>query len=256
MKNNLFSTIFINDGVLCKRRLVAAVTFFLLGVVLGVVLGKGTSVETAGDDAVPIEADGAPAGVEAVDLGLSVKWASCNVGASEPEELGAYFAWGETTSKEDYSWATYQWCAGDENKLSKYCTGSEPCDSCCMPDGKMELDRSDDAASVHWGGKWRTPTAQEWDELLNECDWEWKDLNGVSGFWVSSRKNAGKIFLPAAGLWLEGLPHDLGARGFYWTSSLYAKNPSCASGFHFYSAVRARHGTFRNDGLSVRPVTE
>ncbi|MCR4565158.1 MAG: hypothetical protein K5651_03595 [Bacteroidales bacterium] len=231
-------------------------TLAVLVIVLSVVWGNGTSNKAKEDGLVSIGADKAPAGVEAVDLGLSVKWASCNIGAFEPEEYGDYFAWGETTPKEEYSWATYQWCAGDGEKLSKYCTGIEHCDSCCTPDGKMELDRSDDAASVHWGGKWRTPTAQEWDELLNECDWEWKELNGVSGFWVSSRTNAGKIFLPAAGLWLDGLPHDLGARGFYWSSSLYAKNPACASGFHFYSAVRARHGTFRNDGLSVRPVRD
>lgn len=192
----------------------------VLAVVLGVALGKGASDETTGDGA-----SRAPEGVEAVDLGLSVKWASCNVGASEPEEYGDYFAWGETVSKEEYSWATYKWNA-------------------------------DDAASVHWGGKWRMPTAQEWDELLNQCDWEWTDWNGVSGYQVSSRKNAGKIFLPAAGIWLEDMLHDLGSRGFYWSSSLYDNNPDCASGLHFYTDNRGRHGTFRNDGLSIRPVME
>ena len=67
---------------------------------------------------------GSEIGHEYVDLGLSVKWATCNVGASKPEEYGDYFAWGETEPKSTYNWSTYKWCNGSDDILTKYCTNS------------------------------------------------------------------------------------------------------------------------------------
>ena len=99
----------------------------------------------------------------AVDLGLSVKWASFNVGATAPEEYGDYFAWGETESKTDYSWSSYKWCNGDYNKLTKYCLGDQSYywNGEGTPDGKTVLDPEDDPAITNWGGTWRTPTDAE-----------------------------------------------------------------------------------------------
>ena len=99
--------------------------------------------------------------VQAVDLGLpsGLKWASCNIGATTPEEYGYYYAWGETTTKADYSWETYKYANGAKNKLTKYCTDASYGDN-GFADNKTTLDLEDDAAHVKWGGSWRMPTGQ------------------------------------------------------------------------------------------------
>jgi hypothetical protein len=131
---------------------------------------------------------------EYVDLGLSVKWATCNVGATKPEEYGDYFAWGETTPKDAYDWSTYKWCNGGPSTQTKYCTNS----SYGTVDNKTTLDLSDDAACANWGGSWRMPTRAEQDELRNNCTWTWTTQNGVNGYKVTGT-NGNSIFLPAAG---------------------------------------------------------
>ena len=100
-------------------------------------------------------------GHEYVDLGLSVKWATCNVGANNPWEAGDYFAWGETEPKTEYSWATYKWSYGTTRTLTKYCFNSER----GIVDNKETLELDDDAAYVNWGVKWRITTVEEWEEL-------------------------------------------------------------------------------------------
>ena len=93
---------------------------------------------------------------EWVDLGLTsgTLWATCNVGATAPEDYGDYFAWGETEPKEDYSWSTYKWCNGSYKTQTKYCTNSKY----GTVDDKTELEPEDDAAFVNWGSTWRMPT--------------------------------------------------------------------------------------------------
>ena len=146
-------------------------------------------------------------GQEYVDLGLSVKWASCNVGATAPEEYGDYFAWGETYQKRYYYWDNYKYCNGTNESLTKYCTKTS-CGEFAFVDNKTTLDLTDDAARVNWGGTWRMPTAEESEELMNEenCTWIWTTKNGVNGLKITSRKNGNFIFLPAAGhCYLENL---------------------------------------------------
>lgn len=153
-----------------------------------------------------------------VDLGLSVKWATCNVGASSPEESGDYFAWGETTSKSWYDWSTYKLCNGSRITINKYCSKS----SFGTTDNKTQLDLEDDAARINWGGSWRMPTKEEQDELrdTNNCEWLLQTINGVSGYTVKSKKNGNSIFLPINGYYNENKNLMTGV-GYYWSRTLY-----------------------------------
>ncbi len=206
-----------------------------------------------------------PASVEAVDLGLpsGLKWATMNVGATKPEEYGAYFAWGETQPKTDYSWSTYKfWVSGDgwddvQRKfnvtLSKYNTKSEfgPVDN------KTILDPEDDAAHVNWGGSWRMPTLEECDELINKCTWTWTTQNGVKGGLVTG-PNGKSIFLPAAGNRYGSSLLNVGTYSVYWSSSLDTGGPYDARPVSFDSDGYDRDRSYSNRsiGFPVRPVTE
>lgn len=131
---------------------------------------------------------------EAIDLGLSVKWASFNVGAKKPEEYGDYFEWGEpTTSITIVNESTYRWYDINTKRLTKYCT--DP--TYGIVDNKKTLDPEDDAAHVAWGKGWRIPTIAQIDELITKCNWRWTTFNGINGYIVSSKKNSNYIFLPA-----------------------------------------------------------
>ena len=195
-----------------------------------------------------------PDDVQAVDLGLSVKWASCNIGAISPEEYGAHFAWGETQPKSDYGWSTYKYYQsyGPNSWLTKYITDS----STSMVDNKTVLDPQDDAAHVNWGGSWRMPTDEEWTELRDNCTWTWTSKNGVNGSLVTSKTNDKSIFLPAAGYY-DGTPlSPTGYNGHYWSSSLYTDGQRYAWSVGIYSnRVNRNHG-YRCVGYSVRPVTK
>ena len=189
---------------------------------------------------------------EAVDLGLSVKWATMNVGATSPEDYGGYYAWGETEEKDDYSWNTYKWCNGSENTMTKYCTDSYY----GTVDNKTLLDSEDDVAHVKWGGSWRMPTKAEQDELLNNCTWEWTTQNDVNGYTVTG-PNGNSIFLPAAGGRFITSLFKSGSLGYYWSSSLdvnfcryYAYSLFFDSGSYSWSS------NDRYSGRSVRPVSE
>ena len=186
---------------------------------------------------------------EYVDLGLSVKWATCNVGASKPEEYGDYFAWGENHPKSTYNWSTYKWCDGSETTLTKYNSNS----SNGIVDNKRTLELDDDAARVNWGGSWRIPTSQELEELRTECTWILTTQNGVKGYNVTSKNNGNSIFLPAAGYHdYSGI--DYAGTYFYcWSNSLY----TVTSAFFLYtsaSTVVKWGPRDRYYGLSVRPV--
>lgn len=187
---------------------------------------------------------------EYVDLGLSVKWATCNVGATRPEEAGDYFAWGETKPNSTCSWSTYKWCSYDAQ--TKYNTKS----MYGIVDNKKTLELRDDAARVNRGGSWRMPTYDEWTELRNNCTWKWTTQNGVNGYKVTSKKNGKSIFLPAVG-YREGSSLCLaGSDGYYWSSSLYADYPYYAWSVYFNSGCTRMFYNYRYCGRSVRPVCQ
>ena len=188
----------------------------------------------------------------AVDLGLSVKWASCNLGATTPEGYGDYYAWGETSSKSEYTWSTYRWCRGSYDNLTKYCTDSDY----GAVDSKTVLSPGDDAAHVKLGGKWRMPSAAEWDELLEECKWIWTTQGGKNGYKVTSKINGKSIFLPAAGYRYNTSLGSAGSLGLYWSSSLSTSSPLSACFVYFGSDYYDWYYGGRYDGRSVRPVTE
>ena len=189
----------------------------------------------------------------AVDLGLSVKWASFNVGATSPDEYGDYYAWGETEEKSVYEWHTYKWCNGSYDTITKYCSN----ESYGAVDNKTVLELEDDVAHIKWGGNWRIPTTEEQKELLQECDWQWMFLNTTYGCKVTG-PNGNSIFLPAAGYRIGAsilLPGDL---SYYWSSSLYEGDYSYGAYVVFFGFDKkyGRSAYGRYYGNSIRPVCE
>ena len=183
----------------------------------------------------------------AVDLGLSVKWASCNLGASKPEEYGKYYAWAATTGyasseSHDFSWANTPYCInGNSSSWSKYTSGD------------ATLESSDDAATVNLGGTWRMPTRAEWRELSSKCTWTWTSQNGVNGYKVSN--NGKSIFLPAAGYRYRTSSYLVGSDGNYWSGQVSSSYVHYAWCMYFNSGYRNPDGDYgRYGGFSVRPV--
>ena len=193
---------------------------------------------------------GIHAGHKYVDLGLSVKWATCNVGATSPDGYGSYFAWGETRSKNEYTWANLKYCndtTGDSfSKYNKNQGGTK--------DNKTRLDLSDDAARQNWGGSWRMPAISEFQELIDNCTWTWTTMNDKNGYKVVSKKNGSSIFLPAAGYRSGTSLYRAGSNGYYWSSSLYESDSNIARYLYFYSGYHYTNYDYRRCGQSVRPV--
>ena len=188
-----------------------------------------------------------------VDLGLpsGVKWATCNVGATRPEEYGGYYAWGETERKADFTWNSYRWCNGDEYSMSKYCINVRYGNV----DERTVLNPEDDVATVEWGGNWRMPTAAELQELIDNCTWQWVSVNGVGGCRLTSKINSNTIFFPAAGDFYLGTElYNVGLHGGYWTSTIRNDLNSSAYGLIFASTDFIKRDYSRFDGHSVRPV--
>ena len=210
-------------------------------------IAKAPIVETP---IVPVAPQGVANGHEYVDLGLSVKWATCDVGASKPWEYGDYFAWGETEPKSIYFWSTYKHYNGLYDSLTKYCTDS----SNGTVDNKTTLEMSDDAARANWGGSWRMPTKAEITELLENCTWTWTTQNGVNGYKVTSKKNGNSIFLPAAGYRSGSSLNEAGSFRYYWSSSLKTGSPNGAYVLYVSSDSVYRSSHSRYHGFSVRPV--
>ena len=193
----------------------------------------------------------------AVDLGLSVLWASCNLGTTgfvnSPEEYGAYYAWGETEPKSDYSWSTYKFATSEIGPFSKYNTLSSfgPVDNKVIletgPDG-------DDVASKVLGAKWRMPAEAEWTELRERCTWTWTAQNGINGRKVTG-PNGNSIFLPATGYMYENTLRDAGTMGYYYSSSLNVGFPYRAWYLKLDSNAVNWHGSGRRAfGQTIRPV--
>jgi len=211
----------------------------------------------------------ASAVAEAVDLGLSVKWASLNVGAWGCWDYGDYYAWGEIepyycsldplTWKEGdaaYSWSSYKWCNG-ANKLTKYCLSGMTSywDGVGEPDGKTVLDLDDDAARVNWGKTWRMPTSEEWRELRTNCTWTKATQHGIRGMLVTA-SNGNSIFLPAGGYYQDRYLMCSGWSGEYWSSSLSTTNPIYAGYGHFLISGAYNYANSRYLGRAIRPVCE
>ena len=182
---------------------------------------------------------------EYVDLGLpsGTLWATCNVGASAPEEYGDYFAWGETAPKDDYHWNNYKWCKGSYDTMTKYCTQDDYSYGYNdFTDGKTELDPEDDAAYVNWGPQWRMPSMEQQLELVEKCNRTWTSRNGVDGC-LFTGPNGNTIFLPAG--------------VYFWSRTLYP-NFSCVAfclSFDSYSGpVDAGHYWFDRYRFQGRPV--
>ena len=212
---------------------------------------------------------------ESVDMGNGLKWATCNVGAENPEDYGDYFAWGETASKAEYSWGTYQWMEAGQSswkRITKYTFADGQTDGTWWYDGDTfkgdngdgvehkdfaSYDYADDAARQNWGGNWRTPTDAEWTWLRENCEWTWTTQNGVNGMLVRS-KIAGytdnTIFLPAAGYRSNAYLYS--ADGYCWSSSLRVSGSDYAGRVNFNSGGVYRGSGSRYYGQSVRPVTE
>lgn len=189
-----------------------------------------------------------------VDLGLpsGLLWATRNVGASSPEDYGDYFAWGETTPKSVYDWSTYRYCNGDYDQLTKYCSGSSY-GYYGFTDNLTILQPSDDAATANYGG--RTPTNEEWEELMDHTTSQWTTQNGVNGCRFTG-SNGNSLFLPAAGVrWYSSLYYD-GIRGYYWSSSLDTGYPDVAWHFDFGSDDLGMGGEGRGYGFAVRAVRQ
>lgn len=191
-------------------------------------------------------------GHDYVDLGLpsGLKWATCNVGATSPEGYGDYFAWGETSPKDNYEWSTYKYWNGSSSTLTKYNTSSDY----GTVDNKTTLEFTDDAARANWGGKWRMPTQAEQEELIYKCTWTWTTQSGVNGYKVTSNTNENSIFLPAAGYRDGSSVRSVGSDGCYWSSSLYESYPYYAYYLYFYSGYVDWDYYYRYYGHTVRAV--
>lgn len=187
-----------------------------------------------------------------IDLGLSVRWATMNVGASTPMKRGKYYAWGEVSSKSICSWSSYTWGNADNNELKKYNTSS----TYGTVDNKTELDLADDAAYKNWGGAWRMPTVTEWQELMAKCTWTWELVDEDEeeyGYRVTSKVNGNSIILPCAGARVESVMGGISG-GFYWSNSLYVPEPKSAHCLLFSGSNIYLNKEDRCYGFSVRAV--
>lgn len=186
-------------------------------------------------------------GHDCIDLGLpsGTLWATCNVGASSPEEYGDYFAWGETKPKEIYDRGNYFDSNDGCRTFNKYNNHG----------GKDELDASDDAATFKWGDGWCMPNNDQWEELLDKCTWTRTQKNGIDGYEVKSKTNDRSLFLPAAGYRDDGDLYGTGSHGYYWSRSLGYDDSDFAYYLYFASDIVHWQGdSWRCHGFSVRPV--
>ena len=220
-----------------------------------------TSVETSGQNLVcnqsgkklvnefgilKIQSDGP----EMIDLGLSVKWAKANIGATCGDTAeswyGGFYAWGETETKEDYRWETYKF--GTASPFSKYDT-----------DGKTILESVDDVATTIYGSNYRMPTKAECEELKALPNRWVTDYNGIFGLngRVFTGTNGNILFIPAAGSFNGSTRSNIGSGCYLWSSSLYSGNPSYAWNLNFYSSyVGLDSDGYRYVGFSVRCVSK
>ena len=231
----------VNRSIFTRRRIIMAVTAMVLAAAISVVLSspitfKGWMANTRN---VMFSHDTPPG--QAIDLGLSVKWADRNIDASSPESFGSYYAYGELKPKMRYTSSTQQWI--DNGKWSGPVNGAN-------------IAPQWDVARLKWKGNWRTPTYNELLELINKCSWQWTLQDGVAGYRVTGPSGR-SIFLPAVGLYKGMIPEQVGTAGFYLTTTSKPQVPGDAMQVDFYSDGRIWHfGTGGYIGMAVRPVCE
>ena len=203
--------------------------------------------------------------VEYVDLGLpsGLKWASCNLGATSPEQPGEYYAWGETAPKEDYGTDTYKYLkrvtlegGSIVHRLTKYCT--VPADGLDgFTDGKTQLEPADDAATVRLGAPWRMPTEAEITELLEGCTWSKETINDTPCIRATSKANGKSIVICVTG-WAEGKGYEeRHTTAAFWASTLHTKDPLegatyIEQGMETFEPTLGRGSRFI--GIPIRPV--
>lgn len=194
-------------------------------------------------------------GHDYVDLGLpsGKLWATCNLGATQPTEFGNYFAWGETSQKNNYNADSYKW--NTENLLTKYCTDSR----FGTVDNKKWLEAEDDAASALWGNHWRTPSMDEQRELIKGCYWKWEaDYKGSNTVVRigTSKKNGNTIILPVAGNREDTGLYYTKSYGYYWSSTLNEYDPKGAYSLDFSEDYIDWDYGLRSIGKSVRAIAK
>lgn len=205
---------------------------------------------------------------EAVDMGLSVKWASCNVGASKPEDYGRCYQWAgsqdvtNTGIYLDWNNCPYHTGRNEETAWTKYIPSDKSSywSGSGNPDNKTVLDPEDDVAHTNFGSKWRMPTQKEWEELAKNCKWTWTDdynKTGVAGKIATSNITGKSIFLPATGLRYADKWDFKTTYGYYWSSSLSTDYPSYAYYTYVcYESVNWLNYSMRKYGYFVRPVSD
>ena len=215
----------------------------------GIAYGKDIKFDVA--DYTPT---GQENGYEYVDLGLGVKWAMFNIGASNSKSSGNYYAWGETSTKSSYTWSNYKYCNGYEDMLTKYNYehkyGS-------VVDNREVLELTDDAAHVLWGSIWHIPTFEDHEELLQHCTWTWTTKDNVYGYKITSNV-AGysnkSIFLPVTG-YKDGTSIINDSLGYYWCSSNLYESGLYIDCLRFANdEVYNGYMHDRYVGLPIRPV--
>ena len=217
----------------------------------------GSGVKAECQVTVKSDKSGVIDGREYVDLGLpsGTLWATCNIGAENPEDYGDYFAWGETSGynsgKTTFSWGTYKY-SNYSGVVTKYCTDS---DSGTI-DNKSEPEAEDDAAAVNWGSGWQMPSKAQCEELIDESytTTTWTTLNDVNGCLIVSKSNDNRIFLPAAGYRSGASLNDAGSSGFYWSRSLRSSPSRYGCSLYLGSNYIGTYYEGRYSGRPVRPV--
>lgn len=199
--------------------------------------------ETLGEDPTTPDEDETEEGKKAseslVDLGLSVKWASYNIGATSETQQGDLISWGETEPKSTYTKDTYNFYSnGTYTSIGSDIKGTEY-----------------DAANVRWGGTWRMPTYSEWQELIDNCTWTWSESK--QGYTVTSSTNGKSIFLYAGGYCTDQQWYE-GSLGYYWSSAADERPIHADDHWSYYvtfaSSYQLISSTYRYFGCCVRPV--
>jgi len=202
--------------------------------------------------------DGKEYSVVDLGYGISVLWATCNIGADSPEQYGYYFAWGETQTKSYYAIDNYAFCDGDISSFTKYTQNNDKTKN-GTPDRKKFLDKTDDAATQLMGEKWSVPQLDYYQELIIRCDYKCCKLNGTWGYLFTSKDNGNSIFFPLSGM---RDPRDImysGERGYYWSNQLTTLTNDKTIEADVFDLLKTSSPTAnsyqaREIGLPIRPV--
>lgn len=182
-----------------------------------------------------------------VDLGLTsgTLWAN--------ENMEGYYAWGETASKSSFNWRNYSHANGSSTTLTKYCTRTSFWGGDGSMDNKTKLQKNDDAPQVQWGTSWSSPSLTDWQELKQECQWQWITFNGKSGYKITG-KNGNSIFLPAMG-YKSSSTTKKADEGHYWMTEINSVTPYNAFEFYFsQTTIEPSAANQRAYGSTIRPV--